>query len=64
MYKSVQKDLQGQLPKKPDGMARAHLLLRQHGKEICRNNNPLCHSCPVAELCAYPGKRLKVFLRP
>jgi endonuclease-3 len=63
MYRSVQEDLRGELPRRSDDLARAHLLLRQHGKEICRNNNPLCHSCPVSELCAYPQKRLKVFLR-
>lgn len=63
MYRSVQEDLRPELPRKADDLARAHLLLRQHGKETCRNNNPLCHSCPVSELCAYPQKRMKVFLR-
>ncbi len=63
MYRSVQEDLRDELPRRPEDLARAHLLLRRHGKEICRNNNPLCHSCPVSELCAYPQKRLKVFFR-
>jgi len=63
MYKSVQDDLQAELPKKPEDLTRAHLLLRRHGKELCRNNNPLCHSCPASALCAYPHKRLKVFLQ-
>jgi endonuclease-3 len=63
MYRSVQEDLRNELPRRSEDLARAHLLLRQHGKETCRNNNPLCHSCPVSEVCAYPQKRLKVFLR-
>ncbi|HEX7286998.1 MAG TPA: hypothetical protein VF532_12500 [Candidatus Angelobacter sp.] len=62
-YRSVQEDLKGELPRKPEAIAQAHLLLRQHGKETCRNNAPLCHSCPVASVCAYPLKRMKVFLR-
>jgi endonuclease III len=63
MYRSVQQDLRDELPRKSEDLIRAHMLLRQHGKEICRNNNPLCHSCPVSDVCAYPQKRLKVFLR-
>ena len=63
MYRSVQEDLRAELPRKVDDLARAHLLLRQHGKETCRNNAPLCHSCAVSSLCEYPQKRLKVFLR-
>src|ERR1017187_7923744 len=35
----------------------AHLLLRSHGKTICRDGQPLCHECPVEEGCAFrnPG---------
>ena len=63
MYRSVQEAVHAELPRKVDDLARAHLLLRQHGKETCRSNAPLCHSCAVSELCDYPQKRLKVFLR-
>jgi endonuclease-3 len=52
-YRSVQEALGGQLPKTPAAMARAHLLLREHGKTICRNNAPLCPECPVADLCRF-----------
>jgi endonuclease III len=62
-YRSVQEELKPELPRRPDFLARAHLLLRQHGKEICRNNAPLCHSCPVSSHCPYPMKRMKVFMR-
>src|SRR5579884_199670 len=51
--RSVHDALAPELPKKPEQLARAHLLLRQHGKEICRNNGPLCNACPIASMCAY-----------
>jgi endonuclease III len=55
-YRSVQEALSGELPRDASHLARAHLLLRQHGKEFCRNNAPLCRTCPVSKLCAFPLK--------
>jgi endonuclease-3 len=52
-YRSIQEALEGQLPKDAAALALAHLLLRQHGKEICRNNGPMCHECPIANLCIF-----------
>ncbi len=51
MYRSVQEAMAGQLPKGAKQLARAHLLLRQHGKTLCKTNGPLCHACPLAESC-------------
>lgn len=62
-YRSVQEALRGELSRKADDLVCAHLLLRRHGKEVCRNNAPLCRSCPVAGLCAYPMKQVKLFTR-
>ena len=31
----------------------AHLLLRRHGKEICKTSAPRCELCPLRDLCAY-----------
>ncbi len=45
-----------ELPREAAHRARAHVLLRQHGKTICRNNGPLCRECPVEDLCSYPLK--------
>lgn len=61
MYRSVQEALKGQLPSKAESIAQAHLLLRQHGKEICRDKSPRCYECPIKEMCAYPLKQLKMF---
>ena len=63
MYRSVQEALKDELPRKAEAIAQAHLLLRQHGKEICRDKTPQCYECPLKELCAYPMKQLKMFSR-
>ncbi|HTS26221.1 MAG TPA: hypothetical protein VMH81_10115 [Bryobacteraceae bacterium] len=55
-YRSVQQSLTGQLPKDAESLARAHLLLREHGKTVCRTSEPLCHECPASGLCAYALK--------
>src|SRR5579871_3661180 len=55
MYKSVQDALLPEVPREPVYVARAHLLLREHGKTICKNNGPLCRACPAIELCAFGG---------
>jgi endonuclease III len=62
-YRSVQEALKPELPRKAEAIAQAHLLLRQHGKESCRDKAPQCYQCPVKELCAYPGKQVKLFNR-
>ncbi len=56
MYKSVQAALEGQLPKDAASLAQAHLLLRQHGKTLCKNNGPLCGECPAAAQCGFALK--------
>ncbi len=55
-YRSVQEDLAGKLPADTGDRVRGHLLLRQHGKKFCRNNSPLCRTCPISGLCAYALK--------
>jgi endonuclease-3 len=55
-YRSVQDAITAELPRGAARLAQAHLLLREHGKKMCRNNRPLCGECPLADLCAFPGK--------
>jgi endonuclease III len=52
-YRSVQEALQGELPRDPVALSCAHLLLREHGKVLCKTNAPLCRVCPLADLCAF-----------
>ena len=55
-YRSVQEGMREELPRGTAALARAHLLLREHGKTICRNNGPLCRECPIEDLCLFAGK--------
>ena len=52
-YRSVQEAINDQLSDDYDWLIDAHTLLRRHGKELCKTNNPLCEKCPVKKSCAY-----------
>jgi len=56
-YSSVQAAVKDQLNRDYDWLISAHTLLRQHGKELCKTNAPLCEKCPVRKSCAYFTKR-------
>jgi endonuclease III len=34
-------------------LIRAHLLLRQHGQELCKRTRPMCDRCPLNLACAF-----------
>jgi endonuclease III len=63
-YKSVQDAIALEIPQTPEKLMEAHLLLRQHGKVVCRNNGPLCHECSVSADCQYLAKMQRTFLGP
>lgn len=52
-YKSVQEAIGPELPRDAASLMRAHLLLRQHGRQVCTNNAPACAECKAAEVCAF-----------
>jgi endonuclease-3 len=52
-YRSVQADLKPELPSGVARLKQAHLLLRMHGKELCKDKAPLCDQCPIASDCDY-----------
>ena len=52
-YRSVQEAINDQLKEDYGWLINAHVLLRQHGKELCKTNRPLCDKCPVRKSCAY-----------
>ena len=52
-YKSVQEAVAAELPHGGGNVARAHLVLRAHGKSICRDATPQCAECPVSAMCAF-----------
>ena len=52
-YRATQEAIKDQLKDDYDWLIGAHVLLRQHGKELCKTNLPLCEKCPVRKSCAY-----------
>ncbi len=52
-YASAQKAAMAELPGTIRGLQKASLLLRRHGQETCRRNDPRCHSCPLQATCAF-----------
>jgi len=51
--KTAQAAASPELEESFDERIRAFLLLRTHGKEMCKTNAPLCEVCPVSERCAH-----------
>jgi endonuclease-3 len=56
MYREVQENIRTVLPHDPDGLKEAFLLLREHGRVLCKDKRPLCHACPLADGCEYAAK--------
>ena len=56
-YRSVQEAIMDQLETDYAWLISAHILLRQHGKELCKTNAPLCEKCPVRKSCIYVKNR-------
>ena len=52
-YRSVQEAIRPQLKEDFAWLIDAHMLLRQHGKELCKTNNPMCEKCPERKSCAW-----------
>ena len=62
-YRSVQDALKPELPAKPEALKEAHLLLRTHGKTLCKDAAPLCHQCPVSAECNYAQTTAVTFMQ-
>lgn len=54
-YRSAQRAAMAELPPTTKALVDAHLALRRHGKEICRNTTPACGVCPLRAEC--PARR-------
>jgi len=62
-YRSVQEALKDEVSRKPERLKEAHLLLREHGKTLCKDKAPQCHECPVSADCKYAVTTAASFLR-
>jgi endonuclease-3 len=40
-------------PHKVDWLISAHMLLREHGRNLCKRAAPLCMACPLDHVCAH-----------
>jgi endonuclease-3 len=52
-YRSARETLNLGLPKSFEARQRAYLLLKAHGRDICKRSAPRCALCPVTSHCAY-----------
>jgi len=52
-YRSAQQAADQELPSKRTPRVRAFHLLRRHGQEICKHNQPHCEECAISDGCAY-----------
>jgi endonuclease-3 len=50
-YRLVQKAVEEEIEKDYSWLIAAHVLLRQHGKELCKRSEPACQKCPLAPDC-------------
>ena len=55
-YRSAQEAVENELKKDFDWLIAAHQLLRRHGQQLCKTNEPMCPSCPVSSDCSYYQK--------
>jgi endonuclease III len=52
-YRESQQAIEAELPAAREARARAYLLLKQHGQELCKRSKPRCDECPMQPHCAY-----------
>jgi endonuclease III len=58
-YRSVAAAVAPLLPDDFDWLIEAHQLLRQHGQEICKRNDPRCGLCPLSADCRWYGEHVR-----
>jgi len=52
-YREEQRVIASELPETFDARTRAYLLLKRHGQQLCKRNNPKCPECLLRPHCAY-----------
>lgn len=58
-YHEAQRMIAAEVPATLDARARAYLLLKVHGQQLCKRSNPKCGECPVATSCVFFATRTK-----
>lgn len=57
IYREEQRLIASELPATFDARARAYLLLKSHGQQLCKRTNPKCPQCPLRTNCAYAAAK-------
>lgn len=52
-YRDAREAIAAALPEQFDARQRAYLLLKRHGREICKRTSPKCEMCPLNSQCLY-----------
>jgi len=52
-YRSAQDAIRAELPDNCDALIRAYQLLKHHGQELCKTNQPRCQRCPISSECVW-----------
>ncbi|HTQ59185.1 MAG TPA: hypothetical protein VMI32_03115 [Candidatus Solibacter sp.] len=52
-YRAAQEAMMAELPETFEARQRAYLLLKRHGREICKRAKPKCDICPISLNCLY-----------
>jgi endonuclease III len=52
-YREAQRAISAGIPETFEARKRAYLLLKQHGQEICKRNQPRCEECTISSKCAF-----------
>lgn len=52
-YREEQRFIASELAETFDARARAYLLMKHHGQQLCKPTNPKCTECPLRPHCAY-----------
>jgi endonuclease III len=52
-YRAAQSALAGQIGSDCAWLVEVHQLLRRHGRELCRRNQPACRQCPLTAVCLH-----------
>jgi endonuclease-3 len=52
-YREAQQTIANEVAENVSARARAYLLLKRHGQELCKRTRPKCDICPVSSSCAY-----------
>jgi endonuclease III len=52
-YRAAQEAVKNEIRTDAGWLTAAHQLLRRHGQELCKTNRPLCHACPLTDVCRF-----------